>query len=469
MDLKDFAGTRSWLILPAQLEAMLGQAHAFSPNDVAAWEVGRKTKAQYAVDKGVAVIPIIGPMSKRSSFYSFLFGGRLSMTEIGKMVQSAAKDPDVSAIVLDIDSPGGTVSGTENLGNIIYSARESKPVVSFANGMMASAAYWSGSGAHKVVAESTAQVGSIGVVMVHVDYSESDKRWGVKCTVLTAGKYKAIGNDMEPLSDEARKVIQAELDYLYSLFVDTVARNRGVSNESALAMADGKIFIGQQAVDVGLIDQIGTLDDAINMALEMAGDSQKKTNAQESNKNMDMKELQEKHPELYEQVVAVGKKKVEADAAAAKAENDKLVADAAAAKAENDKLVAENKELGKQVVKFTAKEKRDALANAKSDAEKIFTDKLNASNIPAKLHKKVKRCVAFDDFYSDDNFDSAGYSAKVDEEIKDWEGDVVDDDMQIQGAGDGTRTPTGSDADDKSDEDALVDELYEMSGDRSPS
>jgi signal peptide peptidase SppA len=113
----------------------------------------------------------------------------------------------------------------------------------------------------------TAGIGSIGVLMVHTEYSELDKRVGIKTTHLTAGKYKALGNSAEPLSDLAREALQAELDYIYDIFISAVARNREVSaNEVREKMADGRIFIGRQAVDAGLADSVGTFEAALDLA-----------------------------------------------------------------------------------------------------------------------------------------------------------------------------------------------------------
>jgi hypothetical protein len=140
--------------------------------------------------------------------------------------------------------------------------------------MMASAAYWIGSAADVVFAEKTAILGSIGVLRIHIDHSEMEKKAGVKTTYLTAGKYKALGNDAEPLSNQARDVFQAELDYIYSIFVDTVARNRERPTDAVLSnMADGKIFIGYQALDSGLVDNIGNYQEAVEMAASMINDS----------------------------------------------------------------------------------------------------------------------------------------------------------------------------------------------------
>ena len=135
---------------------------------------------------------------------------------------------------------------------------------------MASAAYWIGSAANQVIVERTAQVGSIGVLYMHYDWSKYDAEMGLKVTVITSGKYKAIGNNAEPLSDDARAIIQAEMDQIYDLFIETVARNRGVSTEKVLVdMADGRVFIGQQAVEAGLADQTGSFEDALEAAVDL--------------------------------------------------------------------------------------------------------------------------------------------------------------------------------------------------------
>ncbi|MBU1045487.1 MAG: signal peptide peptidase SppA, partial [Candidatus Omnitrophica bacterium] len=229
-----------------------------------------KKRDDFALRDEVAIIPITGPISKRETFYSHFFNAS-AVSVLTEIINDALADPDVSAIVLDIDSPGGTVAGTEAFSDLIHGAREVKPIVSFANGMMASAAYWIGSAADQVIVERTADVGSIGVVMVHYDLSENDKQYGVKRTVLSAGKYKALGNSAEPLSDLARQVFQSELNYIYQQFVATVARNRNTNAETVLRnMADGRIFIGQQAVVAGLADRIGTLEDAIELASSLS-------------------------------------------------------------------------------------------------------------------------------------------------------------------------------------------------------
>lgn len=219
----------------------------------------------YQVQDGVALLPLDGVMSKKMNLFTRISGGT-SMQIFGRNLRDALADPQVGSVVIMIDSPGGTVDGTHELARTVMSARtQSKPVVSWVDGMMASAAYWVGSAADAVyIGASTDTVGSIGVAMEHVDYSAYEQKLGVKTTDIYAGKYKRIASSNAPLSEEGRAYLQDQVDALYTLFVDAVAQQRGVSAEQVLKdMADGRIFIGQQAINAGLVDGASTLDELV--------------------------------------------------------------------------------------------------------------------------------------------------------------------------------------------------------------
>lgn len=216
----------------------------------------------------VAVIPMHGTVAKKFYGLEAISGGETTI-EWQNRIQEALNDDRINAIVLDIDSPGGTVDGTKELADFIYNAREVKPIIAYANGLMASAAYWIGSAASKIVAFDTTQVGSIGVIVSHRDYSEREKMMGVKTTHIYAGKYKALASSSHPLDEASEKYLQESVDYYYTLFVDSVAKHRGVAIPTVLEkMAEGRVFIGQQSKEVGLVDLIGNLEDAINLAKE---------------------------------------------------------------------------------------------------------------------------------------------------------------------------------------------------------
>ena len=324
-----------WGIRPEAIDTLDSVMAAVGPEKVSEYmaAAGSRTDqdAGYQLRDGVAVIPITGTITKGRSFWSFLYGGG-NLQRLTLAVNNALVDPKVSAILLDIDSPGGTVSGTEAFGDLVYSARQIKPVVAFGNGMVASAAYWIGSGANTVIVEKTADVGSIGVLYVHWDTSKEDEMFGWKRTLITAGEFKGVGNDMAPLSQRDRDIIQAELDTIYTIFIETVARNRNVSAETVRSdMADGRIFIGQQAVDAGLADRVGAFQDALSTARELAttnarnqfnagGITPEKEASMPENENTTVEapksvaDLQARYPELSAELVQQGRDSVDVQA-----------------------------------------------------------------------------------------------------------------------------------------------------------
>jgi signal peptide peptidase SppA len=259
--------TAPWAIEPAKLleiQAIYATHLRGDKIDIAAVEakLGRALANEpkaYDIQDGVAIISLEGVIAKRANLFSQISGG-VSTELVGRDFKSALNDPAVHSIILSIDSPGGTVDGTISLADLV--ATSAKPVVSLASGTMASAAYWIGSAANSIyITDATTIVGSIGVVATHTDVSKAQATRGIKTTEIAAGKYKRIASSYEPLTKEGRQSIQDQVDYTYALFVDAVAKQRGVSADKVLSdMADGRIFIGQQAIDAGLVDGVSTLD-----------------------------------------------------------------------------------------------------------------------------------------------------------------------------------------------------------------
>jgi len=221
---------------------------------------------RYEVIDGVAVIPIEGILAKRMNMLTRISGGS-STQIIMKDFLTAIEDQVVKSVLLLVDSPGGTVDGTQNLADVIYNARGNKPIFALADGMAASAGYWIASAAERVYAsDQTAILGSIGVVTSHLDVSKAEEKAGYKTTEIYAGKYKRIVSEFKPLDGEGEQYLQDIVDYVYGIFVDSVARNRDVNVETALKdMADGREFIGQQAIDAGLADGIMSYGELIEM------------------------------------------------------------------------------------------------------------------------------------------------------------------------------------------------------------
>jgi len=260
---------RPWALMPSKMEAVCEVVARRLAGDDALPDgfVPSLGSDAATTQEGVRVIPVRGVMGKRMNMMSMGSGG-VSTEQLGQEIQSAVADPSISGILLDIDSPGGSVDGAFALADLVYASRGVKPIVAFADGCAASAAYLLASAADHIVANETADVGSIGVIAAHTDTSERDAKEGVKHEYITAGKYKASGRDGAPLDKEGRAMIQEQLDQLYSLFVEKVARNRGVSAAVvATDMADGRIFIGESARAHGLVDEIGERGAALGAVL----------------------------------------------------------------------------------------------------------------------------------------------------------------------------------------------------------
>lgn len=216
----------------------------------------------YNVEQGVGVISIKGSLVDGSAGYGIFFG-ETGYNDIRSALVAAVSNNEVKSILLDISSGGGQVSGVDDTAQLIRRVNAVKPVVTYTGSMMGSAALWLGSSAGYSVAGQTAIVGSLGVVMVHMDRSKALYEAGIKPTVIRAGSEKALASPYEPLSEKAQAGLQSQADILYGVFLQHVASARGVSATNGdKKFGQGREFIGQQAVDVGLVDKLGTYEDA---------------------------------------------------------------------------------------------------------------------------------------------------------------------------------------------------------------
>ena len=357
-----------WAILPDRLleiQAVYATHLRGEKIDLAALEarLGRplanEQQAYQVREGGVAVLNIEGVMAPKANLFMRVSGG-MSTQMMGQQVESAIADPRVRALVLVVDSGGGSTIGSPELAATVRELAAIKPIVTVTDGTMASAAYWVGSAANAVFATGpTIQVGSIGVVATH---TYSPQASGTQTTEITAGRYKRMGTTAKPLDEEGSAYIQQMVDHLYAVFVDAVADHRGVDAQTVLThMADGRVFVGQQALDAGLIDGFATVDAIVaRLAANPAefatrrkaqvakpgNPRQQPAGAQASGNPtepvllnspatetpegtpMDIKTLAEQHPELLAQI--------QADAAAAAT----ATASQAGAAAERDRIAA---------------------------------------------------------------------------------------------------------------------------------
>jgi len=184
-------------------------------------------------------------------------------------------EPGIGSVIIEVDSPGGTVSGVDELAMEIFKARGTKPVIAQVNSMMASAAFWIGAAADEIVITPGGEMGSVGCYGMHVDFSEADAKAGVKTTLISAGKFKTEGNQFEPLSDEARAGFQKRIDEVYGMFVASLARSRGVSAATVRnGFGEGRMVGAKQALELGMADRIGTMQDTLKRLGVGAPDAQ---------------------------------------------------------------------------------------------------------------------------------------------------------------------------------------------------
>jgi capsid assembly protease len=211
----------------------------------------------------VAVLPLAGPIMQKPNLWT-MFGMAVSTEEFGRTLRATLADETVRAVVLDVDSPGGSVFGVDELATEIYKARGDKPIVAVANAWAASAAYYIASQADELVVTPSGEVGSIGVYSMHIDFSAAIAADGVTITTIKAGKYKAEGNPYEPLTDEAKAYMQSRVNEYYGMFVAAVARGRGAAvSDVRDGMGEGRMVGAREAVRLGMADRVATLEETV--------------------------------------------------------------------------------------------------------------------------------------------------------------------------------------------------------------
>lgn len=213
----------------------------------------------------VVVLPLTGVLTPHGSFLSYLFGGSLGgLQDFRDAFREAVSSPDIGAIVIEVDSPGGSTGLVPEAAADILAARGEKPIVAVANTQACSGAYWIGSQADEFIVTPSGWVGSIGVYMLHEDWSKANEQMGVDPTYVFAGRYKVEANMDEPLADDARAAMQQDVDDIYAMFVDAVAAGRGVSAKVVRdTYGEGRVMNAARALEAGMVDRIDTLETVV--------------------------------------------------------------------------------------------------------------------------------------------------------------------------------------------------------------
>jgi len=218
----------------------------------------------YALEQGVAIIDIAGVLANEPSLLEALFFGATAYGQILDEVEQAVADPEVRGILLRVNSPGGDSDNAFETAAALTELAQQKPIWAVADTSMYSAAYLLANAAERIyVPEFTGGAGSIGVYVEHLDWSEFNRKLGVKVTYIAEGEGKTDGNPNEPLSEAGRATLEAEVARLYGLFVNAVAARRGLT-ETAVRELGAALKYGPDAVSAGLVDRAGTFRDALS-------------------------------------------------------------------------------------------------------------------------------------------------------------------------------------------------------------
>jgi signal peptide peptidase SppA len=267
-----------WALMPERLSALASVVSRWSQgspaSDAAMFQVQtdrvlRDTRRQTSAaisGGGIAVIPVYGVITQRGNMVDDVSGpGMVSTQLVTQMLRQAVADDAVSQILLDIDSPGGSVYGVAELGDAILSARAQKPVVAIANSLAASAAYWVGSQASEFYVTAGGEVGSIGVWQAHFDYSQAFAAEGVTPTLISAGKFKVEGNPYAPLSEEAQGFMKSRVDDYFQAFTKAIAKGRNLSiSQVREGMGQGRVLGADAALAQNMVDGIASFDQVLS-------------------------------------------------------------------------------------------------------------------------------------------------------------------------------------------------------------
>jgi len=264
----DFSGAvlnRPWTLTAERFHSMVKLARATSLAAGAPSAALRRAAIAQGNRPGsarIAVLPLLGTLSQR--LHPMDFFGETSLEAFGATFNQVLADPSIETIVIEVDSPGGSVYGVAELAALIFAARGKKRIVAIANTLAASAAYWVGSAAGELSCTPTGEVGSIGVLAVHEEFARAEDAAGLKVTLISAGKYKTEGNEHEPLGDTARAALQARVNAYYGMFVRAVARHRGVSQAGVVeGFGEGRVVGASDALKMGMVDRVETKDEML--------------------------------------------------------------------------------------------------------------------------------------------------------------------------------------------------------------
>lgn len=231
---------------------------------------GTRPESYAKGERVVGVIDITGMIMAGST--TGIFGEELGADQVVSQLRRAAEDPQVKAVVLRLNSPGGTAAASQEIADEVLRVKKAgKKVVASMGDVAASGAYWIAAGTDRIVANPGTMTGSIGVRMDVSDLRGLYDKLGVDTRTFKSGPYKDMGSPNREMSPEEKKIFQGMVDDIYLQFVETVSQGRKMNPEEVRKVADGRVFTGRQAKKLGLVDEMGNFYDAVRLAGEMSG------------------------------------------------------------------------------------------------------------------------------------------------------------------------------------------------------
>ncbi len=275
-------------LAPGYLDGVIAQRKQYMTNITASEikdafdnAISRAASRFKNVKGSIALLPLRGFISHRATMWSEM-GFESSSETFGMWMDAVMNDASIGAIIIDVNSPGGTVHGLTAISDKIFAARGKKPIIAVSNSLMASAAYFIASAADEVIADPDSLTGSIGSVAVHIEQTKMLEGLGVKATIIRSAEHKFEGSPFEELSDSAKAHIQSQIDAFAEKFIAAVARNRNTTAANVRAnFGKGRVLMAEQALAVGMVDKIATMESVVER-LRGSGD-EKRNNSRARN------------------------------------------------------------------------------------------------------------------------------------------------------------------------------------------